>query len=72
MNKMTLLRYRLLSAMTVGKKRRHYRYKVRSLTQPLETLVVSEQIPETYDVVGDNNQLFLYDDHENGGTKKTE
>ena len=63
MNKMTLLRYRLLSAMTVGKKRRHYRYKVGSLTQPLETPVVSEKMPESYDVLGDNNQLFLYDEH---------
>ena len=65
MNNMTLLRYQLLSVMTVGKKRCHYRYKVSSLTQPLETPVVSEKMPESYDVLGDNNQLFLYDEHGN-------
>ena len=65
MNNVTLWRYRLLSVMTVGKKRRHYCYKVRSLTQPLATSVVSEIIPESYDVVGVDNKLFLYDEYGN-------
>lgn len=61
MTDMTLVRYHILSAITIGKKRRHYRYKIKSLTEPIDMNFSQEIIPECYDVIGQNNHLFLYD-----------